>query len=125
MLATPGEGLVGHAGAEPQETCRDFIRREAIEGRLPIEVSRIGRWWNRDNSVEVDIVGLRGREVVLAGSVKWSRSAGAQELRALRRAAEALPDRAEHVHLALFAREQIREIDQDVLGFTAEDLYRD
>ncbi len=116
-------GLPDYMGEPWEKMCRDFIRGEAIRGRLPIEVSKVGRWWNRDNSVEIDIVGLRGSEVVLAGSVKWSRSAGTQDLRTLRRAAEALPDRAEHVQLALFAREQIRGIDQDVLGFTAEDLY--
>jgi AAA+ ATPase superfamily predicted ATPase len=116
--------LSDYMGEPWEEMCRDFIRVEAITGRLPVEVSRVGRWWNRDNSVEIDIVGLRGKEVVLAGSVKWSRSAGTQELRALRRAAEALPDRAEHVQLAVFAREQIDPIDKDVLGFTAQDLYR-
>ena len=107
-----------------EEMCRDYVRQEAIGGRLPVEVSRVGRWWNRDSSVEIDVVGLAGKQVVLAGSVKWSRSAGMQEVRALRRAAEALPDRAEHVQLALFAREEVRELDQDVLGFTASDLYR-
>jgi AAA+ ATPase superfamily predicted ATPase len=108
-----------------EEMCRDFLRREAVRGRLPVEVSRIGRWWNRDSSVEIDVVGLRDGEVVLAGSVKWARTAGTQELRALRRAAEALPDRAERLRYALFARDQIGVVDEDVIGFTAGDLYRD
>jgi uncharacterized protein len=116
-------GLSDYMGEPWEEMCRDFVRQEAISGRLPVEVSRVGRWWNRDNSVEVDVVGLNGKEVVLAGSVKWSRSAGTQELRALRRAVEALPDRAEHVRLALFAREVVTGLDEDVLGFTAGDLY--
>lgn len=118
-------GLSDYLGEPWEEMCRDHVRREAVRGGLPVEVSRVGRWWNRDRSVEIDVVGMRGGEVVLAGSVKWSRTAGAQELRALRRAAEALPNRAEHVQLALFAREQVIGVGDDVLGVTAEDLYRD
>jgi AAA+ ATPase superfamily predicted ATPase len=117
-------GLPNYMGQPWEEMCRDFVRRQAIRGRLPVEVSSVGRWWTRDNSVEIDVVGLSGRQVVLAGSVKWSRSAGTQELRALRRAAETLPDRADHVHLAIFAREEVRGLDEDVLGYTAADLYR-
>ena len=117
-------GLDDYMGEPWKEQCRQFVRREAIFGRLPVEVSRVGRWWNRDNSVEIDVVGLRGQEVVLAGSVKWSRSVGPHELRALRRSVEALPDRAEHVQLVLFGRDEVRGLDGDVLGFTAEDLYR-
>jgi hypothetical protein len=106
-----------------EEMCRQFIRREGASGRLPVEVSRVGRWWNRDNSAEIDVVGLRGREVVLAGSAKWSRSAGVRELRSLRRAVDALPRRADEVHLALFAREAVRLDDGTALMFTADDLY--
>ena len=115
--------LDDYMGEPWEEMCREFVRRESVLGRLPVEVSQVGRWWNRDSSVEIDVVGLRGRQVVLAGSVKWSRSAGAQELRALRRAVEALPDRAEHVQLALFARDEVGDVGGDVLGFTAADLY--
>jgi AAA+ ATPase superfamily predicted ATPase len=117
-------GLADHMGEPWEEMCREFIQREAILGRLPVEVSRVGRWWNRDNSVEIDVVGLRGKEVVLAGSVKWSRSVGTRELGALRRAVEALPDRADDMRLALFAREEVGVADPDVLTFTAADLYR-
>lgn len=60
----------------------------------------------------------------LRGSVKWSRSAGTQQLRTLRRAVEALPDRTDDLQLAIFAREQIKVVGDEVLGFTPEDLYR-
>lgn len=117
-------GLDDYMGEPWEEMCREFVRREAASGRLPVEVSRVGRWWNRDNSVEIDIIGLRGKEIVLAGSVKWSRSAGPQELRTLRRAVEALPNRADRLQLAIFAREEIRGADDTTLAFTAEDFYR-
>lgn len=69
-----------------------------------------GRWWSRDTSVAIDVVGMRGKEVVLAGSVKWARSCGAQELRALARAAQSLPGRADEMQLALFARDQVDDL---------------
>jgi uncharacterized protein len=116
-------GLSDYLGEPWEEMCREFMLRQASSGKLPVEVSNLGRWWNRDNSVEIDIVGRRGKEVVLAGSVKWARSAGHRELQALRRAVESLPDRAPQVQLALFARERIEEVDSEVLRFTAEDLY--
>lgn len=58
-------GLDDHMGEPWEEMCREFVRREAALGRLPVKVSRVGRWWNRDNSVEIDVVGLRGKDVVL------------------------------------------------------------
>jgi AAA+ ATPase superfamily predicted ATPase len=117
--------LQDYMGEPWEEMCRHFLRREAARGRLPVEVSTVGRWWNRDHSVEIDVVGLRAKEVVLAGSVKWSRSAGVRELRALRRAVETLPDRADEIQLAIFAREEIRNVGDEALTFTAEDLYRE
>jgi AAA+ ATPase superfamily predicted ATPase len=116
-------GLSDHMGPIWEELCSEFIRGEAAAGRLPVELSSVGRWWNRDSSVEIDIVGLRGRQVVLAGSAKWSRTAGQREISALRRAAEALPRRADELVLALFARERVRELDHGALAFTAADLY--
>lgn len=116
--------LADYMGEPWEEMCREFVRRESMLGRLPVELSRVGRWWNRDSSVEIDIVGLRGKEVALAGSVKWARSAGRSELRALRRAVEALPDRADDVQLVLFAREEVQQLaDGGIIGFTARDLY--
>jgi len=116
--------LNDHMGEIWEEMCRDFVRRRAAQGALPVPVSSVGRWWNRDKSVEVDVVGLDGRKVVLAGSVKWSRTAGRAELRRLQAAVEALPDRAEHVQLVLFARERVRDVEPaEALAFTAADLY--
>ena len=117
-------GIDDHMGAIWEEMCRDFVRRRAAQGALPVPVSSVGRWWNRDNSVEVDIVGLDGRKVVLAGAVKWSRTAGRAELRRLQEAVEALPDRAAHVQLVLFARERVRDVEPtEALTFTAANLY--
>lgn len=108
-----------------EEMCRDFLRSEASADRLPVDLSSIGRWWNTDNSIEIDAVGLRGRKAVLAGSAKWSRTVSRAEMLKLARLTEALPSRATQVHLALFARERFDGVRrEDALTFTAEDLYR-
>lgn len=108
-----------------EETCRAFLRSEAAAGRLPVDVSSIGRWWNTDNSIEIDAVGLRGRTAVLAGSAKWSRTVSRAQMLKLARQTEALPSRATQIHLALFARERLDGVRrEEALTFTAEDLYR-
>lgn len=117
-------GLSDYMGEPWEEMCREFLRRRAAQGRLPMGVSTIGRWWTRDNSVEIDVVGLRGNKVVLAGSVKWAKKVGRNELNALHRAVEALPNRADQVQLVLFGREEVGGIEpKEALTFTAENLY--
>ena len=116
--------LADHMGGSWEEMCREFARGQAARGSLPVPVSTIGRWWNRDNSVEIDVVGLDDRRVVLAGSVKWGPTIGRRELVRLRHAVGALPDRAEDVQLVLFGRDRAHEIHPDeALTFTAEDLF--
>jgi len=116
--------LSEYMGEPWEEMCRDHVRRLAAGGALPVEVSAVGRWWNRDNSIEIDVVGLDDRKVVLAGSVKWAASSGRTELRRLQAAVEALPNRAPRVELVLFARERVRDVARDeALTVTADDLY--
>ena len=108
-----------------EEMTRAFIRDQASRRNLPVDVSSIGRWWNTDSSVEIDIVGLRGKTVVLAGSSKWARSVERGELLRLRRQVEALPDRAEDLRFVLTAREQVRDVQpSEAIVYTADDLYR-
>jgi hypothetical protein len=115
--------LSDHMGEPWEEMCRGFLRRRAAQGMLPVAVSTIGRWWNRDHSVEIDVVGLDDRRVVLAGSVKWGAAAGGRELARLRNAVEALPNRSDDLHLVLFARQRVEAVGDDrVLRFTAEDV---
>jgi len=116
--------LNDYMGEPWEEMCRDHVRRLAAGGALPVDVSTVGRWWNRDNSLEIDVVGLDDRRVVLAGSVKWAASTGRAELRLLQRAVDALPNRAPRVQLALFAHERVRDVAPgEALMVTADDLY--
>jgi hypothetical protein len=116
--------LSDYMGAPWEQMCRELVERKAARGELPVEVSSVGRWWNRDSSVEIDVVGTRGREVVLVGSAKWARTVDARELRKLRQALRALPRTAPDVTLCLFAREEIRGVTAgEALAFTARDLF--
>lgn len=56
------------------------------EGELLLrtdEVTRVGGWWTKDGQTEIDVVGLRGREPVVVGEAKWSRSVDRRVLHAL------------------------------------------
>jgi hypothetical protein len=118
-------GALGDYMGEPwEEMCRAYLRRKTATGDLPVRLSAVGSWWNADHSVQIDIVGLDGPRVVLAGSAKWSRRMPPAELDRLRRATEALPDRADELKLVLFARDRVDIHAPDLLAFTATDLYR-
>lgn len=116
--------LPQYMGEPWEQMCRDFLRDRAARGELPVKVSSIGKWWNRDHSVEIDVVGLDGSQVVLVGSAKWSRSIRRNELARLARAAENLPNRVADVRFILFAREKSNHAqEQDAIIISAEDLY--
>jgi len=116
--------LPDYMGEPWEQMCREHVRRLTVRGDLPVSVSTVGRWWNRDNSVEIDVVGLEGKRVVLAGSVKWASSVPRTELTRLRRAVEALPNRADEVHLMLFARDRVQGVSSsEATCLTAADLY--
>jgi uncharacterized protein len=117
-------GLPDYMGEAWEEMCRDFVRRKAITGTFPVPLSRVGRFWTADHATEIDVVGLDGDRVVLAGSVKWNRRVPSSELGRLRRAAEALPNRADHLVFAIFGRDRIDLADTNgVLTYSARHLY--
>lgn len=116
-------GLSDYMGEPWEEMCREFVRDQAQRGRLPVAVSSVGRWWNTDNSVEIDIVGRHGNTVVLVSSVKWSKAIGKRDLVELRRAAEHLPERSPHIVDVLFNRERREEAAVPTTVYSAEDLY--
>ncbi len=68
--------LANHLAPTIEEICREWVRRQGIA-----DVNRVGAWWGpaihalrqsgERTSEEIDIVGLRGRRVVLVGEVRW------------------------------------------------------
>ncbi len=51
------------------------VVREALFRLAPTlgfpDVSSVSGWWTRNNSVEIDVVGARRKEVAFVGSIKW------------------------------------------------------
>ena len=108
-----------------EEAFRWHLRSLVISGRIP-DVFAIGPWWNQDNSVEIDAVGLAGKSSrpTLVGEAKWARQADALALvRGLERKAAALPNPAEHLALAVCAREELVGLPEGVIGVTAADIF--
>ncbi len=101
------------------------VRRMAAAGTIGPEIVRVGRWWNRTSSVEIDLVALSGRAdtVILCGEVKWrSDISDPRLLRTLRDKASALVDDVDSITYLLAARDRISLTD-NILAVTADDVF--
>lgn len=63
-------------GRAVEPLARHALELAALSGRLPWpDAEAVGRWWNRQFSPEVDLVGADrapvARRIVFAGSIKW------------------------------------------------------
>lgn len=98
-----------------EEVCRDWAIQQSGRGVLP-GFSQVGAWWgpipnptpenprNRSEA-EIEVVGLEGSRLVLAGEAKWSREAvGFGTLNRLREVARQIPGFSEETRLLLFGR---------------------
>lgn len=125
ILRVIEKSLDDHMGARFEEAFRGHLRRLAAAGELGGAVVAIGPWWRDQPPVEIDAVVLSGqsRTATLVGEAKWARAVDAPRLtHAMRRAADALPNVANDVRLAIAARETIRE-PGDALAITAADIF--
>ncbi|WP_290440714.1 DUF234 domain-containing protein [Gordonia sp. i37] len=101
------------------------VRRMAAAGTIGPEIVRVGRWWNRTSSVEIDLVALSGRAetVTLCGKVKWrSDISDPGLLRTLRDKAAALVDDVDSITYLLAARNRISLTD-NILAVTPDDVF--
>lgn len=79
-----------HLARVYESAARDHAQRMVAAGALPAETV-IGRWW-KDETAEIDVLGLAGDEPVLVGEVRWqTRPVTDRDLRELRRRAAHLP----------------------------------
>jgi hypothetical protein len=109
-----------------EEVFRWHLRRLVSLGELRDDIVAVGPWWNADNSVELDAVGLAGRggEAVLVGEAKWSRKLNARAVAAdLTRRSARLPRVADRPLRAVCAREQVGDTPPGVLSVTAADIF--
>lgn len=120
------QGLDDFMGGPWEDAFRShLIRRIAAETLAP-DVAALGRWWNTDNSVELDAVGLAGRSrtAVLLGEAKWAREVdGASIVAGLGRKASALPNMSEDPLYVVCAREAVRALPDGCVAVTAKDVF--
>jgi AAA+ ATPase superfamily predicted ATPase len=121
-------GLDDHLGKRYEEAFRFHLRRLADAGELGDGIVAIGPFWaEQPQPVEIDAVALAGRDrrAVLVGESKWARTEDASRLsRVLAAKAQALPNRAADLRYAVCAREQLTNVPQDALAYTAADIFR-
>lgn len=69
------DGMPAYMGQVFEDICSQWLWRRALEGDLPVEFDKIGRWWGNDRErkqeAEIDIVAVAGTHVVLTGECKW------------------------------------------------------
>ena len=56
-----------------EEVCRQYLRRENTEDRLPFHFTKIGRWWNKTDEIDIMAVDQK-RESFLLGECKYKNS---------------------------------------------------
>lgn len=84
-----------------EEVCRQYIRRLAGAGQIP-PLTTVGFWWFKGG--DLDIAGVRGKKLSVAGSVKWTNDfVKPGDLEDLRRAAATVAP-ADRPRLILFSK---------------------
>jgi AAA+ ATPase superfamily predicted ATPase len=99
-----------------EEICRSLVL-DQVEAGTWSAVERVGAWWGpvpaptaeqsrRQADAELEVVGVAGKRVVVAGEAKWSREpVGFGVLNHLRDVLRYLPGANQDTQLALFGRE--------------------
>ncbi len=101
----------------------DLIRKEEVT-----EVEKIGRWWGKaknGENIEIDILGLNGKEIVLAGEVKWGYFTESDYKRFIKKL-ELIPfKRYSNMKIILFSGKGFRfEIPANVLAVERDKIMR-
>lgn len=79
-----------HVGKVFEAAAREHAQRLVTAGQLPPDAV-VGRWW-RDETVEIDVLALRGAEPLLVGESRWqAKPLTERDLAELRRKAAYLP----------------------------------
>lgn len=104
VARTVADELAQFTGQTFEDLCRAWVIEQAALGALPIEVERVGAWWDRDQ--EIDVAAFGG-DAILVGECKWTgRAIGPNVLEDLQRRAKAVTIHVAHgrVIYAIFAQ---------------------
>lgn len=116
------DGWTSWRGRAIEPVVHDALTRlGATDPRLD-GADRVSSWWNRDNSVEVDLVARRSGQVVAVGTIKWrSKAVTRAEVEVLAALRSAVPGAEAARLLAVTATPPASDIPVDAL-FGPEDL---
>ena len=102
MLQRQRARLDRHVSATFEQLARDHAVSLVAEGRLPADTI-VGRWW-RDETVEIDVLGLSGDRPVLVGEAQWRNELVARrDIQASSRRPAYLPNHGLDARLAIWA----------------------
>lgn len=95
--------LEQHLARVFESTCREHAARLARDGTLPADMI-IGRWW-RDETAEVDVLGISGDRTALLGECRWQTAPlTSRDLLELQRKISIVPEPADNVTLMFWTR---------------------
>jgi AAA+ ATPase superfamily predicted ATPase len=119
--------LDDHMGSSYEGAFREHLRRLARAGELGPGIVAVGEWWAEGGQDQIDAVVLAKRDrtitPVLAGECKWARQVSAARLvRDLQRKSASLAG-SEELRFAICARETVTDLDSEVLGVTATEIF--
>jgi AAA+ ATPase superfamily predicted ATPase len=111
-----------------ENVCIQFLRVLNKNKKLPFRFSRIGRWW--DNKNEIDIVAFDEKGNLICGECKWKTSkVGIKELNKLREKSLYIKGNYEEKYFFLFSKSgfdeelvNIQKFDKNVYLFSVDDI---
>lgn len=68
--------LSDYMGKVFEEICKQYLWKQLLTGKCPIEFSSLGRWWGNDpkekRQAEIDILAEQDKNTALFGECKWT-----------------------------------------------------
>ena len=68
--------LSDYMGKVFEDICRQYLWKQLLTGKCPVEFTSLGRWWGNDPvekcQAEIDIMGAQDRDIALFAECKWT-----------------------------------------------------
>ena len=68
--------LSEYMGRVFEEICKQYLWKQLLTGKCPVEFTSLGRWWGNDpkskSQTEIDIMGEADKNTALFGECKWT-----------------------------------------------------
>lgn len=68
--------LSDYMGKVFEEICKQYLWRQLLTDKCPVQFTSLGRWWGTDSAekcqVEIDIMGEQDKDTILLAECKWT-----------------------------------------------------